>query len=545
MLALEGRGIEFTYPGQPDPIFTDVGFHVDSGHRIGLIGHNGSGKSTLIKIILGDLKPGSGTLRFAPGVRPARLDQELGAGPLLLGDLFWSAWPEALAMKRRTEEFCQGRHDDLECFSAFDSLGGYAIEARVLRAAAECGFTEGELSRPAGTLSGGEKTRASVCRAILSEPGFLLLDEPTNHLDRDALDWLEGFLPSLGIPFVAASHDREFLDRCCNVIWEVNDGGIAPFTGNFSEWDHDRETRLRRAVEEREEAMRKVARLREAAAQKRGAAMRRENFRKPRSVKKNGGICKRDEFRPGPRKEQSLMKAATAVEARLEKEIEKTLAALPGRPRREYRFEMEHVERGPRVALTVEGIEKTLGEKRVLEGLGFHLPRGARLEVAGPNGSGKTTLLRILTGILQADAGEVRWSGGGPAYFSQELEHLDPDSTPLSELSGGDPVLETRARNLMGRFRISGAAVFRKLGSMSPGERCKIALCGVLMSKAPCLVLDEPMNHLEIESRKALEEALGRFEGTLVIVSHDRRFLKSLVTHRLTLPDGDFRETLP
>jgi sulfate-transporting ATPase len=499
-------------------ILRDISLSFFPGAKIGVLGLNGSGKSTLLRIMAGVDPDFDGEARPQAGIKIGFLPQEPELDPR---QSVRSVVQEALAaefklierfneislrfgepmeddeMNRLLEE--QGKLQD-----AIDAAGGWEIE-RKLEIAADA------LRLPpwdAGVeqLSGGEKRRVALCRLLLSSPDMLLLDEPTNHLDAESVAWLERFLAEYPGTVVAVTHDRYFLDNVAGWILELDRGFGIPWEGNYSSWLGQKDARLK--LEEKQEAARQ------------------------RSIQ-----SELEWIKTNPKARQAKAKA------RLQRFEELTS--------KEYQARNEtneiYIPPGPRLGdLVIEatGLAKSFSDRLLFTGLSFNLPPGGIVGVIGPNGAGKTTLFRMLIGTEQPDRGTIRIGDTVKlAYVDQSRASLDPDNTVWEELSDGQDILrigtyETPSRAYVGRFNFRGADQQKKVGLLSGGERNRVHLAKLLRSGGNVLLLDEPTNDLDVETLRALEEALLGFPGCIVVISHDRWFLDRIATHILAF-EGD------
>jgi len=499
-------------------ILRDISLSFYPGAKIGVLGLNGSGKSTLLRIMAGMDQSIDGEARAQPGIRVGFLPQEpqldadkdvraivvegLGGTFALLArfnqisERFAEPMDDA-QMNKLLEE--QGRLQD-----AIDAAGGWELE-RKLEIAADALRLPPWDARIA-QLSGGEKRRVALCRLLLSQPDMLLLDEPTNHLDAESVAWLERYLEEYASTVVAVTHDRYFLDNVAKWILELDRGHGIPWQGNYSSWLEQKQQRL--ALEERERE-----------------ALRRTLQHELEWVRSN------------PKARQAKGKARLA---RYEE-----LASREFQERNE--TDELYIPPGPRLGelvIDVKGLRKSFGERLLIENLSFTLPRGAIVGIIGPNGAGKTTLFRMLIGTERPDAGDIRI---GPtvklAYVDQSRQLLDDSKSVWEEISGGQDIIrvdnyETPSRSYVGRFNFKGTQQQQLIGELSGGERNRVHLAKVLRAGGNVLLLDEPTNDLDVETLRALEEALLNFPGCAVVISHDRWFLDRIATHILAF-DGD------
>jgi energy-dependent translational throttle protein EttA len=499
-------------------ILRDISLSFFPGAKIGVLGLNGAGKSTLLKIMAGIDKEIDGEARPQSGIRVGYLSQEPQLDPSSdvrttvrqgIGETFklleeFNRISDRFAEPLEDEEMNALLERQAKLQDAIDTAGGWELERKLEIAADALRLPPWEAK--IDTLSGGEKRRVALCRLLLSAPDMLLLDEPTNHLDAESIAWLERYLEEYPSTVVAVTHDRYFLDNVAEWILELDRGHGIPWHGNYSSWLEQKEERLK--LEERErEALRK--------------ALEHEL----------------EWVRQNPKARQAKSKA------RLQRYEE--LASREFQERNETNeIYIPPGERLGDLVIEVKGLRKGYGERLLIDGLSFSLPRGGIVGIIGPNGAGKTTLFRMLTGGEKPDAGEIRM---GPtvklAYVDQSRHALDDKKTVWQEISGGLDILkvgnyETASRSYVGRFNFKGSQQQQTIGELSGGERNRVHLAKVLKSGGNVLLLDEPTNDLDIETLRALEEALLGFPGCAVVISHDRWFLDRIATHILAF-EGD------
>jgi ATP-binding cassette ChvD family protein len=492
-------------------ILRDISLSFFPGAKIGVLGLNGSGKSTLLRIMAGVDKEFEGEARPQPGIKIGFLEQEPGLDESqdVRGNVEMAVAHIKDALKRLDEVYAAYADPDAD----FDKIAAEQAKLEALIQATDGHNLERQLEVAADALrlppweadvtkiSGGERRRVALCRLLLSKPDMLLLDEPTNHLDAESVRWLEHFLEQYPGTVIAVTHDRYFLDNVAGWILELDRGYGIPWQGNYSSWLEQKEKRLQ--VEEQQQS-----------------ALKKMLARELEWVRQN------------PKARQAKSKA------RMQRFEE-----LQSREFQERNETNEiYIPPGPRLGeLVVEarGLSKAYGEKLLFEDLNFNLPQGGIVGIIGPNGAGKTTLFRILTGQETADAGEIRI---GPtvqlAYVDQSRQSLDDKKTVWQEISGGLDLLkvgnyETPSRSYVGRFNFRGAQQQQSIGELSGGERNRVHLAKVLKSGGNVVLLDEPTNDLDVETLRALEEALLSFPGCAVVISHDRWFLDRIATHIL------------
>ena len=499
-------------------ILRDISLSFFPGAKIGVLGLNGSGKSSLLRIMAGIDKEIEGEARPQPGIKVGYLPQEPeldetrtvrevvgeGVGDVqVLLDRF-NAISDRFAEPMSDDEMTKLMDDQAKLQDRIDAVGGWELERKLEIAADSLRLPPWEAK--IATLSGGEKRRVALCRLLLSKPDMLLLDEPTNHLDAESVAWLEHFLDEYPSTVVAVTHDRYFLDNVAEWILELDRGHGIPWKGNYSSWLEQKEARL--AQEQRQQ---------DALA---------------KSLKQE-----LEWVRQNPKARQAKSKA------RLQRYEE--LASQEFQKRNE--TNEIYIPPGDRLGdLVIEctNLRKGFGDRLLIDGLNFSLPPGGIVGIIGPNGAGKTTLFRMLAGVEKPDSGGFRM---GPsvklAYVDQSRQSLNDRNTVWQEISGGLDLIkvgnyETASRGYVGRFNFKGVQQQQLIGDLSGGERNRVHLAKVLKSGGNVLLLDEPTNDLDIETLRALEEALVAFPGCAVVISHDRWFLDRIATHILAF-EGD------
>jgi ATP-binding cassette subfamily F protein 3 len=517
MLLAALTGIEKYYGEQV--VLDDVTLELREGWRLALIGRNGSGKSTILKLLMGIETPDGGTVYRAEGVTLAMLEQDPefpeGETVLAVAERAFAELDELDSQLKQLEAAGLDDHANYERWerlhATFERRGGYARRARRDAVLDALGFT-GRYDQSVRQLSGGERTRLGLARLLMAQPDVLLLDEPTNHLDIDMRGWLENYLKRYPGAAIIVSHDRAFLDTSCGRTAEMSRGTLRGGEGNPTDFkaamaEADRIQAATRANQERE-----LQRLEASAEQmKRWAAS-----------------------------SEKLAKRARGMVRRAERYEERMIDSVAG-AERTTRFTFDCDPSGD-IVLTARHITKTF-EKELFEDVTVELRSGDRVALVGPNGAGKTTFLRMLLGQLASDdprAGVNTGSRVRLGYYDQELRGVDPDATLFEELL--KRVNNAEAHNLLGRFLFPYEAQFKLVRDLSGGERARLALLDLTLSRCNLLILDEPTNHLDLEMIEALEDALAVYQGTLVIVSHDRRFLEGLVTRVWEVRGGRFEE---
>jgi sulfate-transporting ATPase len=492
-------------------ILRDISLSFFPGAKIGVLGLNGSGKSTLLRIMAGLDTEIEGEARPQPGIKIGYLPQEPQLDPAkdVRAIVEESVQPVKDALARLDAVYAAYTEEDAD----FDKLAAEQGELEAFLATVDGHNLERQLDIAADALrlppwearvehlSGGEKRRVALCRLLLSKPDMLLLDEPTNHLDAESVAWLEKFLEQYPGTVICVTHDRYFLDNVAGWILELDRGHGIPWQGNYSSWLEQKERRL-------------------AQEEKQQEALRRTLERELEWVRAN------------PKARQAKSKA------RLRQFEELSSAEFQQRNETNEIY----IPPGPRLGdsvVEVNGLRKGFGERLLIDGLSFNLPRGGIVGIIGPNGAGKTTLFRMLMGAEKPDGGEIRiGSTVQIAAVDQSRDSLDPANTVWKEISGGRDMIkvgnyETASRGYVGRFNFRGAQQQQHIGDLSGGERNRVHLAKLLKSGGNLLLLDEPTNDLDVETLRALEEALLNFPGCAVVISHDRWFLDRIATHIL------------
>lgn len=496
-------------------VLHDVSWQIESGRKIGLIGSNGSGKSTLLSILSGASTVDSGTVEPARHLHVGHLTQTMTVeGQRSLYEEVREAFRPLLAMQDEMTELearmaqNQASAQEIERYGtlmeAFTTRQGYAIQARVEATLFGLGFRADDLPKPVHQLSGGQKNMAALARVLLQEPDLLLLDEPSNHLDIVATEWLEGIMREYRGAVVVVSHDRYFLDRTVDEIVELERHSLHHYPGNYSAYVTAKAARLEQQHK--------------AYEQQQADIRRQEEF-----IRRNMAAQK-------TRQAQSRQKML----ARLER-VEK-----PTTDKRRMALGLTAHQRESYEVVVCRNVCKSFGERVVLRNMSCTVYRGDKVGLMGPNGAGKSTFLRLLLGHDTPDQGTLRLGRNvSVAYYDQELRDLDPHSTVLDEVWRMQPGQTVGAmRSHLGRFLFSGDDVFQQVGTLSGGEKSRVALAKLMLTEANFLVLDEPTNHLDIPAREALESALADYPGTVLVVSHDRYFLDRIITRLLYLRNG-------
>ena len=503
-------------------ILKQVSFHIEDHEKAAIVGINGAGKSTLLKVLIGKLNADDGVVTWAKGASIGYLAQHQDLeGAETIYDALLEVKKPVIQMEARIRslelEMKSASGDELETKLSeysrlnheFEMADGYSYQSEITGVLKGLGFTEDEFSKPITALSGGQKTRVSLGKLLLTKPDILLLDEPTNHLDMESIAWLETYLRNYSGAVIIVAHDRYFLDRVVTKIIELDMGHCTVFSGNYSAYSD------------------KKAMLRDAAI--RAYLNQQQEIRHQEAV-----IAKLKSFN----REKSI-KRAESREKMLDK-IERLEKPTQANDSMDIRLEPDVVSGND--VLTVTDLSKFFDTQTLFTNVDFEIKRGERVAIIGNNGTGKTTLLKIINGIIPADSGQIRLgSKVHIGYYDQEHQVLHMDKTLFQEIQDTYPNMNnTQIRNTLAAFLFTGDDVFKLIRDLSGGERGRVSLAKLMLSDANFLLLDEPTNHLDITSKEILESALNRYTGTVLYVSHDRYFINRTATRILDLTDGSF-----
>ncbi|WP_293163716.1 ABC-F family ATP-binding cassette domain-containing protein [Mogibacterium sp.] len=495
-----------------DVILEDVSFSVNKGDRIGIVGPNGAGKTTLLSILSGEAGPTTGNFYVRNGYTVGYLKQRnhfFSEGTVLReAEKTFTRFHEMEKEIHRLEEaISDHEHPDfnrnLEQYTAlmekYKEQGGYTYKSELKSVLRNMGFGESEYDKKISMLSGGERTRLAMACMLLKQPDILMLDEPTNHLDLRMLEWLEQYLKAYKGTIIVVSHDRYFLDQLVNRIFEVSQCHLTDYRGNYSEYLIKHEERMEVALREYEKQQKEIEKQEEII----------------RRFKGHGT--------------EKLVNRAKSREKRLAHMEVKDRPVLENN-RMKLTFHSEY--KSGNDVMLAEDLEKSFGERKLFDYVSFDIKKGERICIIGDNGVGKTTLLRILMGKEQADRGYLKIGHNvNFGYYDQGQLLLDENETVLGEMKNAYHLYtDTEMRSILGRFLFRGDDVFKQIRSLSGGEKAKLSLLKLMLSGANTLILDEPTNHLDIDAKEVVEDALLDFEGTLIIVSHDRYLLQKLPT---------------
>ena len=514
-----------------DVILQKINFSINEGDRLGIVGVNGAGKSTLLRIIAGTTEPSGGSIFIAKGKTVGMLEQNaMLESDKTLTEEMANAFSECQRIEKRLAELqseieanASAPHDEAyermisdftRLTEKFREIGGYEYKSRIRSMLTRFGFPESEQNKTIDTLSGGERTRLALVRLLLVEPDILILDEPTNHLDTDTLYWLEEHLRAYPKTLLVVSHDRYFLDRTATKILDIENTKAELYTGNYSAFATQKLEARKRQQKLYDLQQKEIARI-EGIIQTQIHFGQEHNYITIASKKKQ-------------------IEHMDKVDA---------LENAPGHIRLAF---AEAAESGNDV-LEADGLAKSFGERKLFSDISFMVKKRDHVIIMGPNGCGKSTLIKILGGFIDADCGALEYGTGVIAgYYDQEQKTLDENKTVLEELCDAHEKLTiTQIRTALAGFLFFAEDMEKKVSVLSGGEKARLMLCKMILSKVNLLILDEPTNHLDIASREALENALLSFGGTIIAVSHDRYFMKKLATRIFDLSNGfyDYRGT--
>ncbi|MDL2225638.1 ABC-F family ATP-binding cassette domain-containing protein [Eubacteriales bacterium OttesenSCG-928-M02] len=499
-------------------LFSGVGFAIPEGERIGLVGINGSGKTTLMRMITGQVTPDTGSISMAKIAHMGYMEQHnVNNKENTIYNEVLTVFAPLMAMEKELEDINRnieagdtsfiGRQGQLH--EAYQENGGLTYQSHARAALLGFGFREEEFSLPVGLLSGGQQAKIQLIKLLLAKPNVLLLDEPTNHLDITATTWLENYLVDYDGALVVISHDRYFLDKVTETTWEMENKRLTVYPGSYSQYMQQKETD--------------------------GEIAARHYRNQLREVKRIEGIIEQQ------RRWNQARNYVTI--ASKQKQIDRLTAQMvpPEKKPQPLQFHFRSAPMSGQDVLTCRGLRKGYPGKPLFQELDLHITKGETVFLLGPNSAGKTTLLNIILGKIPPDDGYFTLGANVKlAYYDQTQQNLTPTRTILEELRYACPGrTDTELRTALGVFLFRGEDVFKEISLLSGGERARVALVKMMLADANFLLLDEPTNHLDITSREALEEALLQYDGTLLIVSHDRYFVNRLADRVIAFtPDG-------
>lgn len=502
-----------------DEIIRNASFHLEEDDKAAIVGINGAGKTTLFRILMQEIQPEEGELSFSKGKTVGYLSQtpEISGNRTIYDDIL-TAKDSVLVLEKRLREMEEGMKDCpqkelsslMEAYNRinheFEQLGGYSYKSEIVGILKGLGFTEKDFTKSIQELSGGQRTRVCLGKLLVTKPDIILLDEPTNHLDIASIDWLEAFLRNYKGTVLIVSHDRYFLDKIITKVIELDQGRTRTFLGNYSQYaikkKQIREALLKQYYNQQKEVKRQEE-----------VITRLKSFNREKSIK-------RAESR------EKLLHKMERLDRPEEAKADMNLALHP------------RILSGKDV-IAVKGLAKSFGGQKLFADLSFELKRGEHVALIGDNGTGKTTILKLINQILPADRGEILLGANvSVGYYDQEHQILNMDKNLLEEISDTYPGLShTEIRNVLAAFLFTGDDVLKRIKDLSGGERGRLSLSKLMLSNANFLILDEPTNHLDIVSKEILEQALNRYTGTVLFVSHDRYFINKTADRILDLKD--------
>ena len=503
-------------------IVKDGSFHIEDHEKAALVGPNGAGKSTIFKIIAGELPSDGGSVILTKGKTMGYLaqHQDMNTDRSIYEEVR-TAKADIIAMEQKIRQLelemkdlsGDSLEDHMDSYNrltaAFERENGYAYESELTGVLKGLGFQEEEFTKPVNTLSGGQKTRVSLGKLLLTKPDILLLDEPTNHLDLNSITWLETYILNYPGAVLIVSHDRYFLNRIVTKVIEIENGELMTYSGNYTDYSQKkqqiREARIKEYLNQQQEIKHQEAVIEKL-----------RSFNREKSIKR------------AESREKMLEKIKP-----VEKPIETT---------KDFQLKLEPATISGNDVLTVEHLSKAFPPQTLFSDISFEIKRGEHVAIIGDNGTGKTTLLKILNQVLPADNGTFTLGTNVQiGYYDQEHHVLHMEKTIFEEISDDYPTLtNTQIRNMLAAFLFTGDDVFKRISDLSGGERGRVSLAKLMLSEANFLILDEPTNHLDITSKEILEKALNNYTGTLLYVSHDRYFINQTATRILDLTHHTF-----
>lgn len=502
-------------------LFENMCFEIQKGDRVGLIGVNGSGKTTLFKILTGEYSPTDGTVVINKNTQLGYMEQHVCRNlERSAYDEVMTVFDDVIEMEKELEGLSAligTVHDELDemverqafLHDEITRRGGLTCRSRARSALLGLGFDDEKMQLPISALSGGQRAKLQLAKLLLCGADMLLLDEPTNHLDTESVEWLEQFLTESGCSYMVISHDRYFLDKTTNKTFEIENGKMARYNGNYTAFLPQKQEHLLSMQRVYDNTVKEIERL-EGIIEQQRRWNREKNIRTAESKQK--------------------------IIDRLEKDLEKPSSA-PGA----IHFELGIKNQSGNDVLELQGVSLSFGAERIFRNVDMDIKRGERVFILGPNGCGKTSLLKTILGRYTAQSGRISFGEGVRiGYYDQIQTGMDSEKTIFEELSDSFPAMtNTEIRNTLARFLFKNDDVFKPLSTLSGGERARVLLTKLMLGKANFMLLDEPTNHLDINSCEALEKALGEYEGTLLMVSHDRYLINALADRILYLtPEG-------
>ncbi len=513
-----------------DVILENISFSINAGEKIGLVGANGTGKTTLFKVLTGQYGFDSGEMYLSKELKIGYMEQntELHSEHTVFDETL-EVFENLILMESElrnlehqiSEESTKSDSHQLQKLmdiyshksEEFQNLNGYGYRSEIRGVLKGLGFSEAEFEQPVIQLSGGQKTRISLAKLLLKKPDILLLDEPTNHLDMEAIEWLESFLKTYEGTVLIISHDRYFLDQIVQKVFEIENKQLFQYNGTYSDYVNKKKILYEQRLKEYNQQQKDVERQEEII----------------RRFKQHGT--------------EKLAKRAKSREKRLE---HLNLVEKPTYNENRAKISFEPQIKSGDDVLAVENLSKNFDQNTLFENIEFKIYKGERVALIGPNGIGKSTLLKIILGIIPNYLGDVKLGHNvHMGYFDQEQALLNPNNTIIDEIwEENIRFTQTEVRSLLGSFLFTGEDVFKLISNLSGGEKGRVSLLKLMLSKANFLLMDEPTNHLDIASKEVLEEALVNYKGTLLIISHDRYFLNKVANKIISLSQDGIKEYL-
>lgn len=504
-------------------ILENISFIVNEGDKIGVVGDNGAGKSTLFKLIVKDLQPDNGNISM-PLISVGYLEQNAYIiSNKSIYDEVKTVFQDIENLEneiKKLEKLIADTKDESKLYKLLDEYSkltdeynkkeGYSVDSKVRGVLIGLGFSQEEFGKPVSTLSGGQKTRLMLAKALLKDPDLLLLDEPTNHLDIPSIEWLEQYLRFFRGTVMVISHDRFFLDRIATRIFEIENKTLKSYDGNYTEYVKKKNEEISIMMKAYEEQQKEIKRIQEMI-------MIQKNRRREKSVK--------------------MAESKQKLLDKMEK-IDK-----PSINNETIRLSFDFIEKSGNDVLKVSDLSLSF-DKPVFHNISFEVYKGDRIAILGPNGVGKTSLLKTIVGEIANYEGSISLGTNvSIGYYQQEFSNLNDEKTIIDEIWDENPYLtQTEVRTMLGSFLFSGDDVFKQIGKLSGGEKARVSLLKLILSKANFLLLDEPTNHLDLKSKEVLEKALLDFGGTLLFVSHDRYFIDKIATKVLEMSSDSINE---
>lgn len=516
MILLNGSSIKKMF--LDELLFENVSFNVDSSDKIGFVGANGAGKSTLFKILVGEMDYDEGEIFKNKLTKIGYLEQYACSENKTIMQEMLTVFEEVISIEEELEDIrfdIENKNGDIDALvkrqtnlqERFLELDGAYYRSKIKSALKGLGFSEEEFNLPTDKLSGGQKTRVSLAKILLSDTNLLLLDEPTNHLDINSVEWLEDFLKSYNGAFIVISHDRYFLDRVTNKTFELENMRFRSYNGNYSAYMSQKELDAKTEQRSYDNTMREIKRL-EAMVEQQIRWGQKRNF------------------------------ITAASKQKVIDRLQEGLSA-PAETHEEIRFKFKACSGGGQDVLMTEGLGMAFDHNRLFKNVDMLIKKGEKVFLLGPNGCGKTTFLKIVMGMLEQTEGSSKIGANiHIGYYDQIQENLNPQNTVIDEIYDEYPnMTQTELRNALAVFLFRGEDVFKEINTLSGGEKARVELAKLMLKSVNFLIMDEPTNHLDIASREALESALDGYDGTMLMVSHDRYFINKLADRILYLTE--------